>query len=188
MARFHCLFCHGYEDRGASSVGVLAVEDCAPAGATIHVANYALRLADNVVIYTNGDAATISSIKEALSQLRPESKSRRNISINEKKITKLVKLPKGAEVEVVLEDGERKTEGFLVHKPVGKLNGNWVEQLGLDTTEQGQIKVNFPFNETSVPGVFAVGDCGTMMQAVTSAISMGGAAAAGVAAQLEAED
>lgn len=91
-------------------------------------------------------------------------------------------------MEVVLEDGERKTEGFLVHKPVGKLNGNWVEQLGLDTTEQGQIKVNFPFNETSVPGVFAVGDCGTMMQAVTSAISMGGAAAAGVAAQLEAED
>lgn len=152
------------------------------------MANYALRLASSVTIYTNGDAAVTSSIETALSSLKPSSKSGQNITLNSKKITKLTKLPKGSEVEVVLEDGIGEVQGFLVHKPVGKLNGNWVEQLGLETTEQGTIKVNFPFNETSVLGVFAVGDCGTPMQAVVNAISMGGAAAAGVAAQLEAED
>ena len=185
---FHCLFCHGYEDRGASSVGVLAVEDCAPPGPAMHVANYALRLSQKVVIYTNGDTATTSAISSALSALKPDSKSRRNISINDKKITKFLKGRKGAEVEVVLENGEKKTEGFLAHKPVGRLNGGWVEQLGLETAPPGVIKVNFPFNETSVKGVFAVGDCATPMQAVAPAISMGGAAAAGVAASLEAED
>ena len=154
----------------------------------MHVANYALRLADKVTIYTNGNSATTSTLESAASQLKPESKSSNNITINDKKISKLVKGGKGAEVEVVMENGEKIVEGFLVHKPVGKLNGDWVEQLGLETTEQGTIKVNFPFNETSVPGVFAVGDCGTVMQAVTSAIAMGGAVAAGVAAQLEAED
>ena len=186
--RFHCLFCHGYEDRGASSVGVLAIEDCAPPGPAMHIANYALRLADTVVIYTNGSASTTTAIETALSSLRPNSKSRRNISINPAKISRLVKKPKGPEIEVQLENGEKKTEGFLVHKPIGKLNGTWVEQLGLETTPQGMIKVNFPFNEASVQGVFAVGDCATPMQAVAAAISMGGAAAAGVTAQLEAED
>jgi thioredoxin reductase len=186
--RFHCLFCHGYEDRGASSVGVLAIDDLAPAKMAMNISNNALRLSEKVVIYTNGNSAATEEVTDALSKLRPESKSRKNISVNGKKITKFIKGPKGAEVEVVLEGGEMKTEGFLVHKPVGELNGNWVGQLGLETTEQGQIKTKFPFNETSVPGVFAVGDCGTMMQAVTIAISAGGMAAAGIVAQLEAED
>ena len=185
---FHCLFCHGYEDRGASSVGVLAVDDCAPPKAAMHVANYALRLGDKVTIYTNGNYATTSALSSTVSSFRPDSKSAKNITINSKKISKLIKGRKGAEVQVHFEDGEKLTEGFLVHKPLGKLNGPWGEQLELETTDQGLIKVNFPFNETTVAGVFAVGDCATPLQAVTQAIAMGGAAAAGVAAQLEAED
>jgi thioredoxin reductase len=55
-------------------------------------------------------------------------------------------------------------------------------------TPQSDITVNPPFNETSVPGVFAVGDCATPMKAVAMGISMGGETAAGVATQLEAED
>ena len=154
----------------------------------IHISNNALRLSEKVVIYTNGNSTATKEVTDALFKLGLESKSRKNISVNGEKIAKFIKGLRGAEVEVVLEGGETKTEGFLVHKPVGKLNGSWVEQLGLETTEQGQIKTNFPFNETSVPGVFAVGDCGTMMQAITVAINMGGMAAAGLAAQLEAED
>jgi hypothetical protein len=54
---------------------------------------------------------------------------------------------------VVFENGTVKTEGFIAHKPQDKLNGRWVEQLDLETTVMGDIKVNFPFNETSVSGV-----------------------------------
>jgi thioredoxin reductase len=186
--RFHCLFCHGYEERGAESVGVLAIGDCAAPGPALHVANYALRLSKKVTLYTNSVIGVASALESALDKLKPESKSRKNITINDERIAKLVKLEKEAEVEIVMEDGEKIVEGFLAHKPVAKLNGDWVEQLGLETTEQGMMKVNFPFNETSVSGVFAAGDCGTMLQSVTASIAMGGAVAAGVAAQLEAED
>lgn len=127
-------------------------------------------------------------IQEVLSKAGPETRTKNNVLIEQKKIAKLVKGPKGAEVEVVLADGTKKMEGFIAHKPKGVVNGPFVEQLGLETTPQGDIKVNFPFNETSVSGVFAAGDCGTMMKAVTVAISTGGMVGAGVASSLGAED
>jgi thioredoxin reductase len=48
----------------------------------------------------------------------------------------------------------------------------------------GFIKTTPPFNETNVAGVFAVGDCGSMMKAGPQAIAMGSFAAAGLVAQL----
>lgn len=65
-----------------------------------------------------------------------------------------------------------------------KLNGPFVEQLGLEVTEQGFIKTSPPFYATNVPGVLAVGDCATPFKAVTQAISMGTFAAGGVVGQL----
>jgi gliotoxin/aspirochlorine biosynthesis thioredoxin reductase len=51
----------------------------------------------------------------------------------------------------------------------------------------GVIKTSQPFYETTMPGVFAVGDCATYMPAVVNALSMGAFAAGGVVAQLGAE-
>lgn len=185
---FHCLFCHGYEERGATSAGVLAIDDCSPAHLALHLARYANRLADKVTIYTHGNGEVTSAIEAAISQCAVQSKTRKNITIEPRKIAKLVKVGAKAEVEVNFEDGEKKTEGFLAHKPKGKLNGDWVEQLGLEVTPQGTLKLTPPFNETSSKGVFAGGDCGTPMQAATVALASGGACAAGLAAQLEVED
>ena len=186
--RFHCLFCHGYEERGATTVGVLAIDDCSPAPLALHLARYANRLAEKVTSYTNGDENVTKAVEEALSKCKPTSKTRKNVSIDSRKIGKFEKRPKGAEVVLLFEDGESRVEGFLVHKPKGKVSGDFVNQLGLELTEQGDVKVNVPFNESTVHGVFAGGDCGTMMKAVAMAFSQGGAIAAGVAAQLEAED
>jgi len=185
---FHCLFCHGYEERGASSAGVFAIDDCAPSHLAVHLARFANRLASKVTIYTNGNETVTAGIQEILSKAKPESKTAQNISIESKKIAKLVKGSRKAEVEVVMEDGTRRLEGFVAHKPKGEPRGPWVKQLGLETTEQGDIKVNFPFNETSVSGVFAGGDCAQMMKAVTTGIAMGGACAAGAASSIGAED
>ena len=41
------------------------------------------------------------------------------------------------------------------------------------------------FFEASVPGVFAVGDCGTPMKAVTQAVVMGALSAGGLVSQLQ---
>jgi thioredoxin reductase len=57
----------------------------------------------------------------------------------------------------------------------------------LALTEGGDIQTLQPFYETSVPGVFAVGDCATPLKAVTPAISMGSLTAGGLVAQLQAQ-
>jgi len=152
------------------------------------MARFTSRLAEKVVIYTNGNESVTKEIENALLACNQESKTRRVVSVDSRKIVKLVKGATRADVDVVLEGGEVRTEGFIAHKPKDRLNGPWVEQLGLETTDTGDIKVNFPFNETSVSGVFAVGDCGTMMKAAPVAVSMGGLAAAGIASALGAED
>lgn len=185
---FHCLFCHGYEERDAKSAGVLAIDDCAPAALALHIARYANRLAEKVVIYTHGNESVTKDLEAALSQCKPESKTRKNVTVDSRKITRLVKGAKGGEVEVHLEDGVKILQGFLAHKPKGEVNGPFVKQLGLELTPQGDFKTAPPFNETSVHGVFAGGDSATPMKAVTVALSAGGLLAAGVAAQLEAED
>lgn len=71
-----------------------------------------------------------------------------------------------------------------VSLPPTRLNGPFVDQLGLEVTESGTIKTSQPFYETSVRRVFAVGDCATPMKSVTVALSTGTFAAAGVAGQL----
>ena len=152
------------------------------------MARYANRLAEKVIIYTHGNENVTKDIEAALSQCKAESKTRKNISVDSRKIVRLVKGPKGGEVEVHLEDGEKKLQGFLAHKPKGELNGPFAEQLGLELTPQGDIKTTPPFNETSVHGVFAGGDSATPMKAANVALSAGGFVAAGVAAQLETED
>ena len=68
--------------------------------------------------------------------------------------------------------------------PATKLNGPFIEQLGLDVDAQGTIVTSSPFYETSVQGVFAVGDCATPMKSVSQAMAMGSFAAAGVVGKL----
>ncbi|EHL01060.1 hypothetical protein M7I_2980 [Glarea lozoyensis 74030] len=181
----------GYDECWAhsiASVGVLAMDDCSPAPMALHLARFANRLAEKVVIYTNGNEAVTTSIKEALSAVRPDSKSAKHISLDARKISKFVRGSKKGELEIFFTEGGSKVEGFLVHKPKSALNGPWKEQLGLETTELGDYKVNFPFNETSVPGVFAAGDCSGMMKAVGFATSSGGIIGAGIASSICSED
>jgi len=51
----------------------------------------------------------------------------------------------------------------------------------------GVIKTSQPFYETTVSGVFAVGDCASYVPAVVNAMAMGMFAAGGLVAQLGAE-
>lgn len=74
-----------------------------------------------------------------------------------------------------------------VHKPKVQIRGPFAEQLGLEIDEMGLIKTSQPFYETTVKGVFAVGDCASPMPAVVNAMAMGTFAAGGLVAQLGAE-
>jgi len=177
---FHCLFCHGYEVRGGSSAGVLAVTGTADPMRALHVAHNAAQLADSVTIYTNNSPRIFEDISAAASK-NPK------FTVDDRKITKLVKGVHEADVIVQLEDGTEKVEGFLVHGPKTEINGPFAEQLSCELTQMGDYKVSFPFNETTVHGVFAAGDCATMMKSFVIAMAQGVTVAAGVAAQLESE-
>ncbi|KAK6214675.1 hypothetical protein LQW54_004183 [Pestalotiopsis sp. IQ-011] len=178
---FHCLYCHGWEEKGVSSVGMLGEGDTSRWVVALHFARQALRLSDTVVLYTNGDEKLGKELEDALAGAPAP------MTVDNRKITKLVKAPGRSQVTLHFADGGSKTEGFLAHKPKTKLRGTLAEQLGLEITPMNTIKVNPPFNQTSVKGIFAAGDCSTPMQTVTSALHSGTCTGGGAPLQIQAE-
>ncbi|KAI1097186.1 FAD/NAD(P)-binding domain-containing protein [Jackrogersella minutella] len=188
---FHCLFCHGFEERGSASAGVLATGpmlgggggDAAPLMAPV-IARMAARLAGHVAVYTDGN-------EDLGARIRAQLKSGQKFHIENRRIARLAKDPDvegEAGVLVTLEDGVVNKEGFLAHAPAVELNGTFASDLGVKLAPQGHIDAQPPFFTTNVPGVYAAGDCATMMKAVSMATMMGSSVAAGLAHVLQAED
>lgn len=114
---FHCLFCHGFEERGATSAGVLALgpllggsgSDAAPLVAP-NISRMASRLAGSVTVYTDGN-------EELGSRIRAQLKSTTKFHVENRRVVRLGKDPDvegEAGVLVTLEDGTVNREGFLV--------------------------------------------------------------------------
>ncbi|KAI1369689.1 hypothetical protein F5Y08DRAFT_325297 [Xylaria arbuscula] len=181
---FHCLFCHGYEERGAASAGVVASGILGNPMFAPPVSRMASRLAGTVNVYTNGNEAIGAEIRIAL-------KSTKKFHIENRKIRSVAKDPDvqgEAGVLVTLEDGTVNKEGFLAHVPDFELNGSFVKELGVELAAQGHIHTLPPFFNTTVPGVYAAGDCATVFRTVPNAMMMGSFVAAGLAHSLQAED
>ncbi|KAJ0419610.1 hypothetical protein BJY00DRAFT_302020 [Aspergillus carlsbadensis] len=177
---FHCLFCDGYEERGQKSVGFLALGPIVKMGRGAHIARMALRLSASVTVYTNGDETVAAELKDELVGL--------NVVIDNRPITRFEKMPQGTKVRVHFKDDESKEEGFLAYAPESKITAPFATQLSLNMTPGGDIEVNQPFFETSMPGVFAVGDVAGPIKAVTPAIYSGTMVAGGLVGQLQAEE
>lgn len=160
---------------------MLAIDDIAKAPVALHLARMAKRLAERVVIYTNG--AT-----ELSEQIAAAAGNDTAIALDNRRVARLEKVSDdSSEMVVHLDDGSSASHAFLVHKPKSRVSGPFVEQLGLQLTDAGVIHTTQPYYETSVPGVFAVGDCASPMPAVVNALATGAFAAGGVVAQLGAE-
>lgn len=176
---FHCLFCHGYEERGAKSAGVLAAGFLTAPPMVLHMARMATNLAEEVTIYCHGNQDLTAQFQKELEG--------KGVPVDGRKIVSVERCgDNGESVKLHFEDGSTKQERFLVNVPNSKLNGTFHEQLGLETDPMAFIKSKPPFNETDVPGVFVAGDCGTMFKAVPQAISGGMFASGGLVAQLAA--
>lgn len=184
---FHCLFCKGYEERGAASAGVLAV---APVSlptdmlvmVAVHAAANAAQLAEKVTLYANGDKALAAGLKTA-------ARKQAGWTVEARKIKRLVAAGEGEgdSVAVEFEDGSSREEKFLVNQPLTVPGGPFVGQLGLATSPLGDIQAEPPFHQTSVRGVFAAGDCMTPNKVVPTAIASGSNAAVGASTQLQSE-
>lgn len=178
---YHCLFCHGYEERGGASAGVLAVQMCAIPRFAQHIGRNAAQLVESVTIYTNGSEQLAKDLIETLGEKTSQFKT------DSRPIKRLV-LGKGDDIVIEFEDGSTKAESFLAHAPMTHPKGPFVEQLGLKTVPPFQdIEVSQPFLQTSKRGVFAAGDNMIMAKAVPMAMSNGSMAANGASAQIQAE-
>ncbi|KAK2874948.1 hypothetical protein FQN49_001922 [Arthroderma sp. PD_2] len=174
---YHCLFCHGFEERGSASVGVLAIGPTANPKPAEHLARLAHNLAKTVTIYTNGN-------DELAEQLRPSIEKDQWLSLDTRVIKHLRKTD-GIPVTVELQDGTDKTEGFLVHAMKTTPALSFEHNLNLELSPQGtEFKTNPPFNETTTHGCFATGDCGMFIKGAGLSISNGSLAAVGVVSQL----
>ncbi|QIW99544.1 hypothetical protein AMS68_005062 [Peltaster fructicola] len=174
---FHCLFCHGFEERGGTA-GLLALGALASENAVLHVARMAAQLAKSITVYTHGDEKVAESLREVFAG--------KPVQFEPRKIAELVDLP-GKGVKIWFGDGESKVEAFLAHIPDTQLSGDLHTQLELEMENQfGHpcIKTNGMFRETSVSGCFAVGDVCTAVSSVTNAMQTGAMCAGGLSSQL----
>ncbi|KAJ4118797.1 hypothetical protein NW765_007982 [Fusarium oxysporum] len=158
---YHCLFCHGYEDIGKPSAGILALGE--------------------VVIYTSNNPGVQTAIAALLGQ------NNTAITTDDREIASLALGSEGSGIIITFADGSSVEEAFLAHKPPTKLNGPFAEQLGVELAPGGDIQVTPPFGATSVKGVYAAGDCAAKMKNVMQAMHMGTFAGVGMAHDLQAE-
>ena len=148
-----------------------------------HVSLMAKRLSKHVNIYTNGNPDLLASTQALIHSSK--------ITYDDRKITKFEHRggsdSKPPFVEVYFEDGTSRKEGFLVSHPRVEQRAPFAEQLGLEMTPTGDIKISMPYHETSLNGCVAAGDAATPMKVVIQATQMGGFAASGLVAQLQKE-
>lgn len=175
---YHCLFCLGYEDRGAECSGILAVQALAMMPAlAIHMADNAAQLSKEVTIFTNGS--------EEVAQQASTMGANSPFKIDSRAISRLVDSEGG--VKVKFADGSSKEVKFLAHNPMTVPQGPFAQQLELKLSPTGDIQAEAPAYQTSCRGLFAAGDCISPFKVVPHAIASGNFAAVAAATQLQAD-
>lgn len=145
----------------------------------------------NLTIFTNGPLPTDQDkpLADAVSAAEFA-----GCKFEYRKVVKLTRLPAGDDergLDIHLADGDTIRLGFLADRPPTAVAG---EQMLLDGLPGLEIerdwmgsyikRVNEPFGETSIKGVFAPGDSGTNLKQVTVAMTQGTLAAVGVVQQV----
>ncbi|KAI3335720.1 hypothetical protein F4824DRAFT_489349 [Ustulina deusta] len=174
---FHCLFCFGYEQRGSAVAAVLAE---GPLGsvpyATIFAAD-AGKFAKLVKIYTNGHATLAAELSGKISA---------GMEVDDRKLKRIFRVD-GDKIGVEFDDGPNDILAFMAHQPELQLDKTLPDQLGCEYVPSG-IKVNPPFNSTTVSGVFAAGDCCSSLKSVLNGMASGSCAGVGIARELPEAD
>ncbi|KAI0886475.1 FAD/NAD(P)-binding domain-containing protein [Annulohypoxylon maeteangense] len=173
---YPCMFQFGYELRGSSSAGLLAVDGLAQPMFATMLARDAAKSADEVTIYTNGNGTLAAEL--SASQLGS------GVFVDDRPIARLSRGAGALSILITFTDGTWKTEDFVHHRPLTRVAGRFVEQLGLALSETGDILAPLPFCRTSVEGVYAAGDCASLMKIIPNAVVTGAYAGCGMSREL----
>lgn len=177
---YQCLFCKGYEQRGASAA-VFAQGMLANSGHAMHIARMAAALSASVTIYTQGNKDLEAEI---ICLIASGSAAGSAVMKTDNRIIKQFEAADNKAVTVELEDGSRITHDYVSHQPPIAHQTSLADQLGLEKSEGGEIVVSSPFQQTSVRGVFAAGDLTSMLKSAPNAVYTGNLAGAMASMQI----
>jgi thioredoxin reductase len=180
-AIFHCLFCHGFEERNSKKAGLLTSGHLANPVFATAISGMAQRLAEDVTLYTNGNETLKAELETAFAA------TILHVRIDSRKIVRIQQLDMetGERLAVYFDNGEQELLGFMAYIPNFEVNvaKAWRDELGIELNEVGDLKLD-RMGKTTCPGVFAAGDHSGMMKAVSHALFSGNVAAAGVVHEL----
>lgn len=156
---YHCPFCHGYEVRN-QKLAILAFSPMA-----FHPLPLIASLSKHTIFMTNGEMKLDSEQRKELEKY--------GLPLDDRKM-KSVSQTNDGKLEIQFADGTTldRDGAFAALKLPVTQKSKIGEQLGCEKTEFGFYKVN-ERGETSIPGVFAAGDCATMMHSVIAAAAAG---------------
>lgn len=157
ISLIHCPYCHGYEVRHEKT-GVLGNGDTGFDFARL-ISNWT----NDLTLYTNGPS-TLSS--EQTAQLRA-----RKIAVHELKIV-LFDHEQGYIKNIHFQDGTTSSVKAVYAPSSFEQKCHIPESLGCALTEEGYISVD-GFQETSIKGVYAIGDAAAKMRTIANAVFMG---------------
>lgn len=158
----HCPYCHGYEVNH-ENLGIIANGDAA-----FEFCKLILNWTKILTLFTNG--------KSTLSAEQTAKLASKNINIVEKEIAELVN-ENGQLQHILFKDETKHPLKSIFARGSLSQHGTFASDLGCELNDFGYVKVN-EFQETTVKGVFAAGDCSTMMRSVALSVSGGNMAGA----------
>lgn len=153
----HCPYCHGYEVNH-TNLGIIANGDMA-----FELSKLIYNWTKDLSLFTNGPS-TLSKEDTALLQ-------KKNINIISKEIAELVHID-GVLQHILFTDGSKHVLKAIFGRGTFEQPTGLAQDLGFSLNEQGYIAVN-EFQETTVKGVFAAGDCTTMMRSISASVNSG---------------
>jgi thioredoxin reductase len=167
---FHCPYCHGWEVRDRP---LAVLPNGAPLDILWHMVTLIRNWSEDVVLLTNGANA-----------LGPEDRDRlqaMNVALREEPLARL-EHDGGRLTQIVFADGPVLPGGGVFVRPVQHPRTELAIRLGCELNDDapfapGLIRVD-PTWQTTVPGVYAVGDVASPMQQIAMAVSSGAMAGA----------
>ncbi|SDD73301.1 Thioredoxin reductase [Mucilaginibacter pineti] len=165
----HCPYCHGYEVH-SKPTGVVGNGDLGYEYAKM-ISNWS----NNITLFTNGPSLFTNEQQAKLTA--------HHIKIEEAQVTEIQH--KQGYLTHLIAGGNAFEFNAVYWRPAFKQHCDVPQLMGCQLTDAGYLKID-ELLHTSIPGVYAAGDCTTQMRSVASAVNSG--AMAGVLLNKELND
>lgn len=158
----HCPYCHGYEVKGQAT-GILSNGDMG-----FELAGFIQHWAGELTLLTNGPATLTDEQAQKLTA--------NNILIEERQICEL-EHQDGRLIAVHFNDGASKPMSALYARCAMEQHCAVPETMGCALTEHGLLQTD-EFRRTNIAGIYAAGDCITLLRSVAFSVASGSTAGA----------